>query len=462
MKQSKSGKKLLASLLSFGIAASLLGGCSSGSSGSKEDSSKSEAESSSEAQGESLTVKGGEGATDLSMWVFVEIHGQFYAEMVKEWNAKNPDKQINLTVTTYPYDDMHNKLTLALQSGEGAPDLCDIEVGKFPNFLKGTPQLADLTEYIKPYKDSIVPSRLALYSKDGKNYGVPTHVGATVMFYNTEILDKAGVDYTKIKTWDDYLEAGKKVVDKTDAYMGTIDTGGLNNYLAVLAELGSDYTTEDGKPNVDTPEMAKAISLFKSFKDAGISGIIAGGHSDTEEGFGEIVAGKFASVIEPLWYMSRFTNYMPELSGKIAIAPIPVFEEGQKRSVGLGGTGTVVTKTSKNLELAAEWLTWAKLSEDGNIQIWKILGFDPVNTAMWTNKEVTHDPENQYVKYFKNNPFDVLNEIRDEISLIKSNEAVPSLANYLCTTTFNSIFEDGADIEEALKEAQEQVELELG
>ena len=153
MKQSKSGKKLLASLLSFGIAASLLGGCSSGSSGSKEDSSKSEAESSSEAQGESLTVKGGEGATDLSMWVFVEIHGQFYAEMVKEWNAKNPDKQINLTVTTYPYDDMHNKLTLALQSGEGAPDLCDIEVGKFPNFLKGTPQLADLTEYIKPYKD---------------------------------------------------------------------------------------------------------------------------------------------------------------------------------------------------------------------------------------------------------------------------------------------------------------------
>ena len=42
-------------------------------------------------------------------------------------------------------------------------------------------------------------------------------------------------------------------------------------------------------------------------------------------------------------YMSRFINYMPELSGKIAIAPAPVFEEGQDRSVGGGGTGTVVT-----------------------------------------------------------------------------------------------------------------------
>ena len=58
-----------------------------------------------------------------------------------KWNAKNPDKKININFTVLPYDDMHNKLQSALLSGKGAPDICDIEVGKFPNFLKGDPQL---------------------------------------------------------------------------------------------------------------------------------------------------------------------------------------------------------------------------------------------------------------------------------------------------------------------------------
>ena len=73
-------------------------------------------------------------------------------------------------------------------------------------------------------------------------------------------------------------------------------------------------------------------------------------------------------------------NYMPELSGKRAIAPAPVFEEGQERSVGGGGTGTVVTKECENKDLAKEFLAFAKLSEEGISSVWEILGFDPVNT----------------------------------------------------------------------------------
>ena len=39
--------------------------------------------------------------------------------------------------------------------------------------------------------------------------------------------------------------------------------------------------------------------------------------------------------------MSRFTNYMPDEKGNWYIAKCPTFEEGQKCSVGIGGTGTV-------------------------------------------------------------------------------------------------------------------------
>ena len=70
-----------------------------------------------------------------------------------------------------------------------------------------------------------VESSLNLYSSDGQVYGLPTHVGATVAFYNDELLEKAGIDYTTIVTWDDFQEAGDKYYAATGKNLGTADTG---------------------------------------------------------------------------------------------------------------------------------------------------------------------------------------------------------------------------------------------
>ena len=96
----------------------------------------------------------------------------------------HPDRPIEIKSEVYPYDDMHNKMLIALQSGVGAPDMCDIEISKFPNFLKGKVeniQLVPLNDIIDPVKENFVQARFDIYSKDGVYYGTPYHVGATVM-----------------------------------------------------------------------------------------------------------------------------------------------------------------------------------------------------------------------------------------------------------------------------------------
>ncbi|HWO54813.1 MAG TPA: extracellular solute-binding protein [Paenibacillus cookii] len=413
--------------------------------------------------GKTSVLDGGAGqsATELSYWTFVELHGQHFEKMLEKWNKENPERQIKLNVTVMPYDDMHNKLSIAVQTGVGAPDIADIELGKFPDFLKGTPQLEPLNDVIDPYRDTVVKSRIDLYSKDGKNYGVPTHVGASVAFYNTEILKEAGVDYTKIVTWEDFKQAGIKVHEKTGKYMGTADTSALWQVSQLLAQQGTDLTDDQGNPVVNSEAMVKALKLLKDLQDNDVIATIAGGQPDTEEAYGEFNSGNYATAFMPLWQMSRYTNYMTDLAGKIAIAPIPVMEKGMPRSVGGGGTGTVVTKTAKDVKLAKDFLAFAKLSLDANKEIWNTLGFDPVNMDVWNMKDVTHNPENKFVKYFVNNPFDVLNEIKDEIRLIKSTPASPTINNVLCTVTLNEIFEDGKDIKQALDDAQAQIEQEL-
>ncbi len=460
----KRSMKWVALLLVMAMSMSTLWGCggkssnTSGNAGATEDAAATEPAE----EKQVLDAGAGENATELSYWTFVDLHGKHFEKMLGLWNEANPDRQIKLNVTVMPYDDMHNKLLIAVQTGTGAPDISDIELGRFPDFLAGDDvPLESLDDVVAPYKDSLVQARLDIYSKDGHVYGAPTHVGGSVAFYNTEILEAAGVDYTTIKTWEDFKQAGIQVYEKTGKYMGTADTSATWELSMLLAQQGSDFTDADGKPQVNTPEMIKAVTMLKDLQDNNVIATIPGGQPDTEEAKGEYNQGNYACALMPLWFMSRYTNEITDLNGKIAIAPLPVFEEGQPRSVGLGGTGTVVTKTAKDVQLAKDFLAFAKLSEQANVEIWNTLGFDPCNMKVWEMKDVTHNPENEFVKYFKTNPFDVLNEVKDEIKAIKSTQGSPTINNILCTVTLNAIFEDGQDIEEALNEAQDSITQEL-
>ena len=173
------------------MAGTMLAGCGGG--GSSDDSGSGSTEEAAEgeegeAEPEDVTTVGPDSGTKMEMWSFVSQHNDFYAKMLEKWNEQNPDRQIQITFTTYPFADMHNKLMMSLQTGEGAPDLCDIERGQFPNFLQGEVQLYALNDALAPYTADLVQSRLDIYSKDGNYYGAPTHVGATVMYYNDELL----------------------------------------------------------------------------------------------------------------------------------------------------------------------------------------------------------------------------------------------------------------------------------
>ena len=258
--------------------------------------------------------------------------------------------------TVMPYDDMHNKLLIAVQTGEGAPDISDIELGRFPDFLAGDDvPLEALNDVVEPYMDTLVKSRLEIYSKGDTVYGFPTHVGAMVAFYNTELLEKAGIDYTTIKTWDDFKEAGIKLYDETGVYMCTADTSATWQESILLAQAGTDFVDENGNPQVNSQAMIDGLTMWKDFLDNNVVATIAGGQPDTDEARGEYNLEKYACQLMPLWEMSRYTNYMDQFAGKIAIAPLPVKEGESVMSVGGGGTGTAVTKTAKDVQLAKDF-----------------------------------------------------------------------------------------------------------
>ena len=321
----------------------------------------------------------------LTYWTFQTIHKAFYADMLKRWNANNPTKQIDLTMVDYPNVDMHNKLQLAFQSGVGAPDFVDININFFANFLKGDIHLLPLNRVVDPVRQYFVPSRFTIYTKNGNVYGLPTHVGATVVYYNKEILDKVGVNIDAIKTYADYVAAGKKLLAATGIPMIGVEVTNQRPFWPFIVQQGSDYVDANGKVILDNQININTLQTMQEWLKEKIAAPMAGGDSTKEEFFAAMDKGGYASIIMPMWYASRFLQSMPDLKGKIYIRPMPIWAAGNFQSAGMGGTGTAVTDQSKNPELAMDFIAFAKLSHEGAVEIWKDLMFDPARFEAWTD-----------------------------------------------------------------------------
>ncbi len=495
-------KRVLATLLSCALVASALVGCGGGSgdtASSGDTAAKTEEAAPAEDKGEAATEEapaaeeapvaeeapaeeeiptstfGDPNGTHLEMWTFVEIHGQHYGNMVDIWNEQNPDRPIEITCTTYPYADMHTKLLASLEAGTGAPDICDVEIGQFPNVVKGLDTwLVPLDDAAADYMPTMVPARMDVYAgSDGKHYGAPYHVGAFVMYYNVAAMAEAmGVSnedviakIDAVVTWDDWAALGQEYLDALGnpegKYWTSVDTAGVDWQWIAMAEYGEDWTGGfDGKANVQLESVKKMCTMEQDWLNSGLAQVSPDGHVDLEAGFQNILDHNIVSFPKAMWYMSRFTNYMAEEKGNWYIAPCPVFEAGQPCSVGVGGTGTVVTQQSANKDLAAEFLCWAKMSDEGEQLIWDNLGFDVCNTALWNNDEFAHNDENQYNAFFINYPYDVLYSIKDQIGKIYSVAISPTINEQMCNVTLNDMFENGVSVEDALQAAQDVVDLE--
>ncbi|KRK70496.1 ABC transporter substrate-binding protein [Lacticaseibacillus nasuensis] len=405
-------------------------------------------------KGSSDSGKNSDGSTDLTFWTFVDGQGTFFKDAAKAWNKSHPKQKINLKVSVLPFDQENQKLTVALKSGSGAPDIVDVELGQAAIQLKGTPQYYSLNSALKPYRSVLQKSRLDNFTKDGKTYGLDYHVGEVVTYYNTDLLKKAGIDYTKIKTWADYTKAGEQLKAKTGKYMNELEYAGMFQLDSMVAQQKADYY-KDGKVDVNNAAVKRALQMQHDwiYKDK-IARSAVGGNLDNDQFFAEMNKGNVASVTMPAWYMQRMVAHMPKLKNKVAIAPMPVFQQGDYQTAGGGGTGTMVTNQAKNKKLAAKFVVWAKASKGQAYKIWENLGFDPIRTDIWSTDRMKAD--NDYTEYFGKDIFDIYSKLSDQVHVVtKTDSFAPTINDYILKNTLPStILKDKMTPTKALDTAQ--------
>jgi multiple sugar transport system substrate-binding protein len=130
--------------------------------------------------------------------------------VVDRFHASQDRLHINLTPV--PDAQYVTKLATAIRSGD-VPDLVDIDdINSMLFIFRGV--FTDLTPLVDalPYRRQLSPGHLRLATRNGRIYGVPYLADNSVLWFNNQLLDRAGVDpATAVTGFDGLLEAARRV-----------------------------------------------------------------------------------------------------------------------------------------------------------------------------------------------------------------------------------------------------------
>lgn len=212
---------------------------------------------------------GGNDSKTITFWTpLTGDDGAYMDEIVKQYNATNPEIKVKHVITS----DMYTKISTVLNSGKGIPDLAIIHADRVPGYakqgvlepiesaIKGQPEIK---------KDNYLPQAWSTGNIDGTQYTVPLDIHSNVMYYNKDLLKKYNAESIlddNVVTIDEMLSLkGKLAPDEyvvNESLLGWV-------ILAQVQNLGGDIQ-ENGKPAVNTPAMKQAFENVKKIADAGL------------------------------------------------------------------------------------------------------------------------------------------------------------------------------------------------
>ncbi|WP_137157808.1 extracellular solute-binding protein [Rhizobium sp. FKL33] len=306
--------------------------------------------------------------------------------MTEAFTKANPDISVNLEFV--PYEGLHDKTVLAQGSG-GGYDVVLFDV-IWPAEYASNTVLVDVSSRITDdMKKGVLPGAWTTVQYDGKSYGMPWILDTKYLFYNKEILEKAGIK-TPPKTWDELKEQAKIIQDKgllktPIAWSWSQAEAAICDYTTLVSAYKGDFI-KDGKPVFD---QGGALDALKYMVDSYTSGLTNPNSKEfLEEDVRKVFQNGDAAFALNWTYMYNMANDPKDskVAGKVGVVPAPGVAGKSDVSAVNGSMGLGVTTASKHPDEAwkyIEFMTsqqvqnqYAKLS----LPIWASSYADPAVT----------------------------------------------------------------------------------
>lgn len=306
--------------------------------------------------------------------------------MTEAFTKANPDIKVDLEFV--PYEGLHDKTVLAQGSG-GGYDVVLFDV-IWPAEYATNNVLVDVSSRITDeMKKGVLPGAWTTVQYDGKYYGMPWILDTKYLFYNKEILEKAGIANPP-RTWDELAEQAKTIKDKgllatPIAWSWAQAEAAICDYTTLVSAYGGDFL-KDGKPAFQSGGGLDALNYMVTSYSSGLTN--PNSKEFLEEDVRKLFQNGEAAFALNWTYMYNLANASAEskVAGKVGVVPAPGVAGKSEVSAVNGSMGLGVTAVSKQPDEAWKYITfmtsqatqnqYAKLS----LPIWASSYDDPAVT----------------------------------------------------------------------------------
>lgn len=352
--------------------------------------------------------------------------------------------------------DVETAITTAASSGkyETLPDMVLFQDHWIQKYVADYPDAWQDVNDIDINWDDFYTEKLDYSTIDGVHYGVPVDGGTVIMAYRVDLLDQAGYKMDDMKgiTWEKFIEVGKAVKEKTGKALLCMNSDGNDlMYMMLQAEGVSQF--KDGKPYiVGNDKLKEIVELVVEMVNEEIL-LLPNGWSDYTDK--AIQGDQVAGVMNGNWIIPTI-QAVEANSGKWEITTMPTLT-GEDGYASNGGSSLYITANCKKTDLAKDFLaytfgkstvTYDNALKDGGV----------VSTYIPAGESEVY---NEGVAFFNDTPiYAQISEMGSHVQTIEQSPYHYTCREKLGAAVINIV--NGADIDEELKNAEEQLNFEMG
>lgn len=280
--------------------------------------------------------------TKLVFWSYMENQNQL---ATLDWICKSFNESqsaIEVTHEYIPFADFKKQLSVGMVAGK-LPDLVVIDNPDHAAYAQ-MGLFADVTKYVSKWSDQFFPGPWKSATLNGKIYGIPFTSNCLALFYNDDMMQKAGVQPPQ--TWTELRAAAKKLTGDSVFGLGISAVKSEEGTFQFLPWLLSSGAKID---KLDSKEAIKSYTFLADLVQDGSmpKEVINWTQADVEKQF---AAGKLAMMVNGPWNIPAVKSDAPDMKwGVVKIPKDKIFA-----SV-LGGENFGVVK-GKNIEAACKFL----------------------------------------------------------------------------------------------------------
>jgi multiple sugar transport system substrate-binding protein len=307
--------------------------------------------------------------------------------MTNDFEKANPGIHVNLEFV--PYEALHDKIVAAGGSGAQGYDVVLFDTIWPAEFSKNG-FLQDVTSRISPDDTAkIYDGAWSTVTYQDKRWGMPWILDTKYLFYNKDMLAKAGITAPP-KTWAELTEQAKTLKDKGIVKFPIVWSWAqaeaiICDYGTLVDAYKGDFY-ENGKPAFDTGASMDAVNYMEQSLKDGLSN--PNSREYLEEDVRKVFSNGDAAFALNWTYMYNLANDPKEskVAGQVDIVPAPGVAGKTEASAINGSMGLGITGNSTHADDAWKYIAfitsqpvqnkYAKLS----LPIWKSSYDDPAVT----------------------------------------------------------------------------------